>query len=62
MTEDERFYASGPEEGDRINQTVLICDEDGTELIELRAGGAGLNMLLGRRIAQLLNWAKAEFV
>lgn len=58
----DRYSMSGPEEGDVIDETVLIIDEDGTELIVIRAGTLAQRKSLGRRIAKLLNQAEASFL
>ena len=57
-----RYSMSGPEEGDTIDDTVLIIDEDGSELIEVKAGPLPQRKKLGRRIADLLNEAEADFL
>lgn len=49
---------SGPEEGD----TVLVIDDDGTELIEIREGTLRQRKALAHRIANLLNKADAIFM
>lgn len=51
---------SGPEEGDKIDQTVLVCSDDGTQEILIREGNLRKRKALGRRIAKLLNEADAE--
>jgi hypothetical protein len=55
------FFMSGPEEGDQVDQSVIVCDGDGTEEI-LVAGGKTLRQrkALGRRLAKLMNEAGAE--
>lgn len=58
----DRYSMSGPEEGDVIDDTVLIIDEDGTELIEIKAGTLTERKNRGRRIADLLNQSEAEFL
>lgn len=58
----DRYSMSGPEEGDVIDDTVLIIDEDGTELIEIKEGTLRRRKYIGRRIAELLNEAEAEFL
>lgn len=52
------WYMSGPEEGDQCDTTILICTDDGTEVLELKSGDADI----GRRIAILLNRAGAELI
>lgn len=54
------FYMSGPEEGDKVDQQVFVCDGDGTEEILINEGSLRKRKSLGRRIAKLLNEAKAE--
>lgn len=51
---------SGPEEGDKIDQSVIVCSDDGTEEILIQAGNLRKRKSLGRRIAKLLNEADAE--
>lgn len=59
----DRYSMSGPEEGDTADQTVLVIDDDGTELIEVTADlPLGKRKNLGRRIAQLLNQAEARIL
>lgn len=58
----DRFFMSGPEEGDKVDDTVLVCDEDGVELIEIREGNLRKRKALGRRIAKLLNDANAAIL
>ncbi|WP_287333374.1 hypothetical protein [Mesorhizobium sp.] len=53
---------SGPEEGDKVDQTVLVCADDGTEEILIREGNLRKRKALGRRIAKLLNEADAEIL
>lgn len=57
-----RFSMSGPEEGDKIDDTVLVIDDDGTELIEIREGTLRQRKALAHRIANLLNKADAIFM
>lgn len=57
----DRYSMSGPEEGDVIDDTVLIVDDDGTELIEIKFGTLTERKYYGRLIARLLNEAEAEF-
>jgi hypothetical protein len=58
----DRYGMSGPEEGDKVDDTVLVVDDDGTELIEIREGTLAQRKSLGRRIAKLLNQADAQFM
>lgn len=58
----DRYAMSGPEEGDKIDDTVLIVYDDGTELIMIREGTLAQRKSLGRRIAALLNEADAVFM
>ena len=58
----DRYTMSGPEEGDQIDDTVLVTDDDGTELIEIRDGTLAKRKSLGRRIAKLLNEANALII
>lgn len=51
----ERYAMSGPEEGDEVDHTVLVIDEDGTELIEIRTGTLNQRRSIARKIAALMN-------
>lgn len=55
---------SGPEEGDKIDHTVLVChtgeDLDRYEILRINAGNLRKRKSLGRRIAALLNEAEAS--
>ena len=51
----DRYAVSGPEEGDTIDTTVLIIDEDGTELIRIALGTLPKRKGYARRIAKLMN-------
>lgn len=58
----DRYSLSGPEEGDSIDDTVLVIDDDGTELIEIKTGTLAKRKAIARKIAELLNASDAIFV
>ena len=58
----DRYSMSGPEEGDLVDDTILIIDDDGTELIEIREGTLAKRKSLGQRIAKLMNEANAYII
>ena len=58
----DRCSMSGPEEGDLVDDTILIIDDDGTELIEIREGALAKRKSLGQRIAKLMNEANAYII
>lgn len=53
----DRWEVSAPEEGDTIDQTVLVCnaESDGYEVIEIRAGTLAQRKRIAAKIAALLN-------
>ena len=58
----DHYGVSGPEEGDVIDDTVLIVDAEGSELIEIQDGDLRQRKALAHRIANLLNKANARFM
>ncbi|TIN00995.1 MAG: hypothetical protein E5Y34_11100 [Mesorhizobium sp.] len=56
------FYMSGPEEGDKVDQTVLVCDADGNEVIQIHHGSLRGRKAIGRHIAKLLNKGAARIL
>ena len=58
----DEYDVSGPEEGDVIDDTVLITDAEGNELIEIREGTLRQRKALAHRITNLLNKANARFI
>lgn len=53
----DRWEVSAPEEGDKIDQTVLVCnsESDGYEVIKIRAGSLAKRKRIAAKIAALLN-------
>lgn len=59
----DRWSMSGPEEGDSIDMTVLLCNDDSDqhELFELRGDSTvSERKVAGQRMAEELNMAKAR--
>jgi hypothetical protein len=61
---DGPWEMSGPEEGDTIDETVIICnaDHENYEIIEISAGTLGERKALARKIVNLLNQSQAELM
>ena len=60
----DRYDWSGPEEGDKVDMTVLVIDTEGPveEILKVRAGTLAQQKAMARRIAALLNKADAELL
>lgn len=59
---DGPWEMSGPEEGDKVDQSVFIChaDFDGYEVIEITFGTAAMKKAAARKIVDILNRNEAR--
>jgi hypothetical protein len=57
---DEMWFMSGPEEGDTIDMSVFVCDQEGNEVIEITQGSTAERKQIARKVCELLNKGRGQ--